>query len=416
MDLHQQLFLEALKASLENRTTDWEFDVSTEIWQEIFQLAEVHKVLPLIFEAVYTCPAVKNISSQTFAVLKRRSIGAMILQIQKTEKFLNLYKYLQEKELTALVVKGIICRQLYPKPDLRGSSDEDFLIEESSFLETVYALQEYGMRMQKESADIASEDEIGFLSSDHVSYIELHKRLFAVESEAYGNLNQFFEEPLKDCVWIEVQGTKVATLSPDRHLLYLICHALKHFMHSGFGIRQVCDIVLFANVYGTQLDWGKLLEQCRKIHADKFSAALFKIGKKYLNFDEEKAAYPDEWREIEVDESHMLQELLDSGIYGSTSMSRKHSSNMTLEAVASGKKGERFGNAVIKTMFPAAKDLEGRYHYLKKRPYLLPVAWSDRFLKYYKETRALEGDNAMDTIKIGNQRIELLKEYGIVKT
>lgn len=69
----------------------------------------------------------------------------------------------------------------------------------------------------------------------------------------------------------------------------MICHAFKHFLHSGFGIRQVCDIVLFANAYGRE------------------------IGQKYLTFDPSLAGYPQEWQEIQVDEQLMLDDLLDAG-------------------------------------------------------------------------------------------------------
>ena len=51
--------------------------------------------------------------------------------------------------------------------------------------------------------------------------------------------------------------------------------------------------------------------------------------------------------------------------------------------------------------------------YLKKYPFLLPAAWGDRLLKYRKETAA--GNGAAESIRIGSQRIELMKQYGILK-
>ncbi len=102
-----------------------------------------------------------------------------------------------------------------------------------------------------------------------------------------------------------------------------------------------------------------------------FAAALFAIGEKYLTFDPEKAHYPKVWQGICVDETDMLMDLLDSGIYGNANMSRKHSSNMTLDAVAADKNGKKAGNTVLKSLFPSAKKLEGRYPYLKKHPILL---------------------------------------------
>ena len=37
-------------------------------------------------------------------------------------------------------------------------------------------------------------------------------------------------------------------------ILYLLLHAFKHFLHSGFGIRQVSDIILFSEKYRDQIE------------------------------------------------------------------------------------------------------------------------------------------------------------------
>lgn len=419
MNLTQKLFLEALKASLENKKITWDFPISDHIWKELFSLAELHKVLPLIFDAVNGCPAAEASDKQLFEAVRKRSISGMILQIQKTSQFLEICKELNENHIRALVVKGLICHQLYPNPDLRFSSDEDLLVDTASFLPAMELLQRKRLQplgmpedFWQRIHEFAGAEEIGFISGDKVTYIELHRRLFSESSEAYGSLNCYFDGIFENCMCMEVQGVKVYTPEPGLHLLYLICHALKHFLHSGFGIRQVCDIVMFANVYGKEIDWQQLFVQCGEIHAQKFAAALFRIGKNYLNFDEEGAGYPAVWREIPVEETDLLLELLDSGIYGDSSMSRRHSSNMTLAAVEG--RGEKFGNPVLKTLFPEAKKLEHQYNYLKKRPYLLPVAWGGRLLKYRRETTAEKNNRAVDAVRIGNQRIALMKKYEIL--
>ena len=65
----------------------------------------------------------------------------------------------------------------------------------------------------------------------------------------------------------------------------------------------------------------------------------------------------------------------------------------------------------------AAKQLEGRYPYLKKKPYLLPIAWLQRIGQYGSETRKQnDGSNrAADAVKIGAKRVELLRTYGILR-
>lgn len=256
--------------------------------------------------------------------------------------------------------------------------------------------------------------EVPFVKQGSPLYIELHKSLFPPESDAYGDFNRYFEHVWDRSVELSAEGQTVCTLGYTDHLFYLICHAFKHFLHSGFGIRQVCDMILFANTWGKEIEWDTMLTWCKEIHADQFSAALFQIGQKYLCFDPDKAGYTESWRRIQVEEGMLLDDLLDAGIYGDSDMSRKHSSNMTLDAVAADKKGKKASNAVLKSLFPSAKSLQGRYPYLQKHPYLLPVAWISRVLHYRAETKNSINNNAADSLKIGNQRIELLKKYGII--
>lgn len=339
----------------------------------------------------------------------------VMMQTMKTTEFLRLYHELKEAGITVCVVKGIICRMLYPKPDYRISGDEDLLIQPDQFELCHTIFEKLGMQPAEPNKDITSEYEVAYGKPGSPLYIELHKSLFPTTSEAYGEFGNYFDEALEHLIEVPIQEEYISTMDVTSHLFYLICHAFKHFLHSGFGIRQVCDIVLFANCYGGNIDWKLVMSNCKEIHADLFSAALFRIGEKYLVFDPEKANLPKEWQELNVDEEPMLLDLLNSGIYGDSSMSRKHSSNMTLSAVSAYKQGKQRTNGVINTLFPPAKALETRFPYLKKCPLLLPVAWGERILKYREETKRMPNNDAAESIKIGNQRTELLKLYKIIK-
>ena len=108
----------------------------------------------------------------------------------------------------------------------------------------------------------------------------------------------------------------------------------------------------------------------------------------------------------------MLLDLLDSGIYGGATMSRVHSSSITLKAVSAGKSAGSRANSLLVSLFPNAGALEGRYPYLKKYPWLLPAAWTSRMAGYLKETRTR--NSPTEALKIGNERVELLKYYQIL--
>lgn len=414
MNKIRRLFLEALKASISGEKIYWEDELSAEEWLALFRMAELHHVLPLIYGAVYECAAVKKLDPAFLVPFKKKMVQQVLIQTMKTNEFLQLEKYLQSAGIRLLVVKGIICRELYPNPDYRLSGDEDILIEPEQFSDCHTMMLSYGMHVLEPDQDIERVYEVPYGKQNSPLYIELHKSLFPPESSAYGDFNYLFEKVFDRAEMVNIQNVPVYTMEYTDHLFYLICHAFKHFLHSGFGIRQVCDITMFANAYGKEIDWLRLLEQCRSIHAEQFTAALFRIGKKYLTFSAREACYPAEWKNIRVDESTLLDDLLSGGVYGAANMSRQHSSNITLNAVSAHKQGRKTKGLILRTVFPPIRKLERRYPYLKKYPFLLPVAWGDRILKYRKETRIVEKNRIEDSIRIGNQRIELLKEYGII--
>lgn len=415
MDVKNARFMEALKASLENRKVTWEAPLSRQEWMELFQLAKMHHVLPMIYEAVYACPAARLADAGLLSAYRGQVMRAVQVQIMKSSQFMQMLSHLDSAGVKPVVVKGIVCRDLYPVPDYRMSGDEDVVVPAEQFALCDKALRVFGMVPVDVQADGERDYEVPYGKPGSPIYIELHKSLFPPESEAYGDLNRFFEKLHERRTEVMIQGTPVPTMSPTDHLFYLICHAFKHFLHSGFGIRQVCDVILFANRYGSQVDWGYVLDCCTEIHAEYFAAAMFEIGRKYLTFDPQQAGYPQQWKELDVDEAAMLEDLLEGGVYGGASMSRKHSSNMTLDAVSASKQGKEAQGSVLRMLFPAARKLESKYPYLRKYPFLLPAAWVSRVIQYIMETRKIQGNNAADSIRIGRERIDLMKRYRIIR-
>lgn len=415
MNQINQLFLEALGASLSGRQVVWEKALPEETWAALFRLAQTHQVLPMIFDAVYNCPAARQANPAMIRVLRQQTLQSAMVQTMKTRELIALLKYLKQEGFKPCLVKGIVCRSLYPKPDLRISGDEDILIPQEQFERCHEAMLAYGMILPPDVQDISGSYEVPYGKRNSPIYIELHKSLFPPESRAYGDLNRFFSDVHKNVTTIDADGHEIPTMSSTDHFFYLICHAFKHFLHSGFGVRQVCDIVLFANRHGQEIDWTRVLGQCREIHADLFAAALLSIGKRYLGFDPDQACYPQVWQEIDVDEQAMLSDLLESGIYGDADMNRKHSSTITLSAFSDHKNGRKPRGHMLGSIFPPIDQMLGRYPYLKKKPYLLPYAWLVRIVRYHKEQRKGRNMDAAESLRIGRERIELMRKYGILK-
>lgn len=370
-------------------------------WPAIFTLANQQKLLSILFEAVRKMPAAEE-NVALFAVTKQQVIGQVLNQTVRSAEFTELYCKLRSAGLHPIVVKGQLCSRLYPLKDHRISADDDLLIPDGEFFACHEQLLANGLTTDTPADELATADEVSYTKEGSPLYIELHRHLFDSAEDAHDELNHFFT----DLNPVEIDG--FLAMPPHEHLLYLLLHAYKHFVRSGIGLRQFCDIGLWARAYHAEIDWQRLHEQCESVHASTFAAAAFRIARDYLGIEFD---LPAPW-DGSIDVEPLLHDSLCGGVYGSNDLTRLHSSTVTLNAVKASRTGEK--SSVLRTVFPKREYLERRYPYLKKRPYLLPVAWVQRIAHYASEKQSGADNSASGSIKLGKERIELMKRYGIM--
>ncbi len=370
-------------------------------WPAVFALAGQQKLLPIVFEAVRKSPAAAE-NAALFAAVKQQVIAQVLHQTVRASEFAALYQTLRAAGLHPVVVKGQLCSRLYPLKDHRISADDDILIPDGEFFACHEQLLANGLTTDTPADELTTADEVPYTKGGSPLYIELHRRLFDSSEDAHDELNRFFT----DLNTTEIDG--FLAMPPHEHLLYLLLHAYKHFVRSGIGLRQFCDIGLWARAYHAEIDWQRLHEQCESVHAATFAAAAFRIARDDLGigFD-----LPAPWSDA-VDAEPLLHDSLCGGVYGTNDLTRLHSSTVTLNAVKSSRKGRK--STVLRTIFPEKTYLESRYPYLKKRPYLLPVAWAQRLVHYAGEKKTGADSSASGSIKLAKERIELMKQYDIM--
>lgn len=370
-------------------------------WPAVFALAGQQKLLPIVFEAVRKTPAAAE-NAALFAAVKQQVIAQVLHQTVRASAFAALYQTLRAAGLHPVVVKGQLCSRLYPLKDHRISADDDLLIPDGEFLACHEQLLANGLTTDTPADELASADEVPYTKKGSPLYIELHRRLFDSSEDAHDELNGFFT----DLTPAEIDG--FLAMPPHEHLLYLLLHAYKHFVRSGIGLRQFCDIGLWARAYHGEIDWQRLHEQCESVHAATFAAAAFRIARDDLGIEFD---LPAPWSDA-VDVEPLLHDSLCGGAYGSNDLTRLHSSTVTLNAVKASRTGEKSG--VLRTVFPKREYLERNYPYLKKHPYLLPVAWVQRLAHYAGEKKTGTDNSASGSIKLAKERIELMKRYDIM--
>ena len=405
----QEEFLKILESFMHGKTYHLP-EAFTQV-EELYQMAGIHKMTAAVYEqirgeALLQEPEYTNLARS----FKGYTMREVMMQMQRADGFLRIYEKICAQGVCPLVVKGMICRNLYEKSDYRVSGDEDILVRKEDFAVCDAILVAEGFQREEPDTEHLPQ-EIPYINPQNGVYIEMHFDLFAEESGAYGHLNREFADAYPTCIAEEIQGRTVWTLHPTLHLFYLICHSLKHFLHGGFGIRQVCDMVMMAEHYGEQIDWDYIYGRLQELRMEVFWNGLVEIGREYLGFSYEKAHYPASLQKMHVNCDHLLLDLLDSGIYGDSTAERKHSSNITLAAAESGKKDTVA--SMKASLFPGKDYMKRGYPWLERYPWLLPVAWGMRIVGYLKNKRKNSKEEPSG-VEIGMNRVELLREYDII--
>lgn len=401
-------FLEALGASIRGSRVQWQGLLGQEELHRLFRLARQHHVWGLVADAVFNSPDGKALDAQTRSGIRRELLDLTAAHALRTARFLALYEAMEADGLSPLVLKGLVCRSLYPNPAARPSSDEDLLVPADQFDLAASWLLDHGM-VPSDPESAAESFERGFLGQG--LYLELHRTPFSPDSPALQACNEDLAAVHETAVRLTAEGGTVRTMDPAGHMLYLLLHAYKHFIHSGFGVRQVCDMILWAEHYGAQINWETLFACCRRHRCERFAEVVFQTGYRYLGFDAVRAGYPPERLEKPLPLEAFVEDMVDAGVFGSSDRNRQHSSTVTVNAVEAQRSGARA--SLLQSVFPARKQLEGAYPWLRRKPLLLPAAWCIRLVRYGKEILTSD-QTAVESLRIGAQRKDLLQKLDIL--
>lgn len=376
-------------------------------WEKVFWLSQKHSLLALVFEKA--SEHIKLLQDDYYMYfLKVMAIVAE--QTKRTQAFLKLYAAFEEADVFPLVMKGIVCREMYGRyADDRPSSDEDILIQKHEYHKVKEVLISCGFQPEIEEVTEFQMDELQevcFTDIESGLHIEVHFNPIGVENAFRKSMNSYFLNVFERKIYVNVQNQKLATMSYTDHFVFLILHAFKHLASSGFGMRQTLDILLFKHKYGDNINWSYVERVLKDVKAEKFYNDLLNIGNNYLGFDfccHKQSKYIDE----------LLDDILMSGTFGLESQAQLTSTQMVAAALRKGKKQNPFGT-IIRAIFPEKAFFLKEEPQIEQNNWLIIKCWIKRWLRFMKHSKQQGGKLAYESMQIGKKRIELLKKYDVL--
>lgn len=403
-----EALLNCISAALDGR--ECALTLAPDDWTALLRLAGEQKLLPLVYAAVRGTPGFAAAPEAVRTAARRQTMREAAAQTVHTEAFLRLYQALRAEGLVPVVVKGIVCRALYPQPELRPSSDEDLYLTAAEMPRFHAVLLRAGFVLTEPERDYRSAHEARYVHPDTGLVVEGHWALFPTEYAVYAALNVQLPDLMQRAQDWETGGVTLRVPDVCDHLIFLLLHAFKHFISSGVGVRQLCDIALWMRRFGAQIDWQRVRAALRATHSEGFAAAVIDAGVHWFGLERAAAHIPPDWETLES--AALLADALSGGVYGSADSTRRHSCTITIHAADRVHRGGTGRASLCAALFPGREVMAGWYPYVARCPALLPAAWAQRIWRYLRTRGKHTG--AQDSLRIGAQRVELLRQYRVL--
>lgn len=383
-------FLRIVKSCFDNKEDIFELSPDMD-FESILNLADEHGLGSLIYNKIYAVPFITKAVKQKWTDITFFSVSS---QVARQDRFLDIYSELCRNGINAIVIKGVTLRDIYPVGDCRPSGDEDIFVDLSDIEKVRSILEASGMKY-----DHGSVDEWVYRDDDTKLIIEIHTKLIeSFISLKYDFLSQ--REPRK----VMVDDVELFTLDYTENCLYIFFHIYQHFLIAGVGIRQLCDLFQYINLFFDKIQWGVIEKALNDNDLVRFFNSIINIGHQYLflRSDILNVDY--------IDVDNLLNDIIAGGIYGGSIKERSFINSYLLSAVSNESENKLINR--IRMVFPGYNVLKKRYSYINGKPFLLPVAWINRF---YRIVKSGQFSDSCKSVYTAESRMNLFLEYGILK-
>ncbi len=286
-------------------------------FRQWLQIAGAHSVLPLLYPVCVEQE--KEYPGDIQEAVEKAAISAS----KQSYRLLFLSKFLvnqlKEADVPVVILKGVATAQFYPVPEYRKSGDVDLLLTEPDKLDLCCeVLEACGLVRKNEQHAL---HHISFAAEGGID-VELHTLL----AEPFDNrkINQYLENLVGKCSsqvrQTEIMGIILPVLQDGFHAFELLLHMLQHFLRSGFGLKLLCDWVVFWNRECANAECETYLKLVRESGLKGFSDMVTLVCCRYLGLGKDRVA----WMELgsDYDTAEFMREILEAEEFGRSSADR----------------------------------------------------------------------------------------------
>lgn len=377
----EELILRILKRSLSGQGHLAEKNPGRIEWNRFLILAERHEIMSLLFPAM-PVETPKEIMD-AIRLRARQTVQKFYRIFFLTKQYVRL---LENEGIRVFVLKGISAATPYPVPEYRKSGDLDlFVPDEKEFLRAEEILKNNALFRDP----VQTEHHCTVYHHPEGLSVELHRAFIedVDEEEINQKLKSLTEELPGHIVQNELLKTKFPMLEAPYQAFSLLLHMLHHYLHAGFGLRLLCDWVVFWNNKVSTRDRDKYLSLVKEFGLTGFSEFVTAICTEELGLPE-GTIHP---HLAKSKESYLffLKDIFESGEFGDDDDSRM----VLLRGTGFLDYFREFHHQM-------------RLHYPKASKIFLtwPVLWILTLIRFLRNNHSVRNTTMMDVIKNSRER------------
>ena len=365
--------------------------IESALWCNIIRLAREHAVLPLLYNVLAERDDIPKELWEQSEQQSRKIVA-------RGYRFLFLDKYITEllgaQGITAITLKGLVTATRYPVPELRKAGDIDILVtDEADFKEACDILVQEGFHMESVQHSL---HHTAFANPEGI-VVELHGMLAEPFSDA--QVNQFLKELLPEYTKTASDntywGVTLKEPAPAYHAFYLILHMLQHFLRAGFGLKNLCDWVVFWNQGMSEAEQQLFASFLKQSKTEGFVRILTAACVRYLGLRKEQVEFlhPETVSRSVIDE--FIAEIFESEEFGKADKERM----VAVEGTGLGAYAKEFHHQMCLN-YPKAS-----------RIFLIwPVLWICTLHQFLKNNRTLRKISSVAVLKKARKRGKLVEQ------
>jgi hypothetical protein len=373
MTLTQQTLCSILSATIRNKAFFWKLNEKID-WEALYTLAKRHEVETLIYPILQKSESPQLPSEVLMESWRKSTLIEGLKQDLHMTRIRDVFRAFNQSKIQVVALKGLLLRDLYAHPELRSMGDADLFLHREDIDRAKNVLSQMGYR------EVPGPDpKHRIFEHPHYHRIELHwtfvnpdtvVNTVLFESAIWQNVNQ-----------VDMCGVPVLSLSYEDHVVFLILHMVNHFLFFGFGLRNLCDLVLLIESKQNQLNWTDITQKLKDTHTEKFAQVLLITCERLLGLDNSFLLSSDTRRDdCFLDEFQQDIFSYDGGYQ------KDFTRQMVVDKLSNEKRNNPRGSSdkwkfMIQTLFPRLQDLEARYTYAQNYPLLYPFALIHRLLR-----------------------------------